>query len=208
MRRLRNSTWQGTHNVPCHGTRTVLVDFPSSSRAARRASWGKGRRSLGLYVVTTVTPSRSSRHSLLGAPQGGKSGRALGHYSVLSPQHLWANARYPAKSGSPALTSSRPSWRHVYGRRPVSPCGASLRYVAPSTQHPAPTLSLALTPSRRHEPHLVTVSFFFSALSMLHSLWFLLSPQHSVLSPRSSPRFTPAPARNRVWRGPRVRRRS
>jgi hypothetical protein len=40
MWRLRNSTWQGTHNVPCHGTRTVLVDFPSSSRAARRANGG------------------------------------------------------------------------------------------------------------------------------------------------------------------------
>src|SRR5258706_4443112 len=24
--RLRNSTWQGTHNVPCHGTRTVLAE--------------------------------------------------------------------------------------------------------------------------------------------------------------------------------------
>ena len=40
MGRLRNSTWEGTHNVPSHGTRTVLVDFPPSSRAARRASWG------------------------------------------------------------------------------------------------------------------------------------------------------------------------
>src|SRR3954467_1100954 len=40
MWRLRNSTWQGTHNVPCHGTRTVLVDFPTSSRAARRATRG------------------------------------------------------------------------------------------------------------------------------------------------------------------------
>src|SRR5882724_10130667 len=40
MRRLRNSTWEGTHNVPSHGTRTVLVDIPSSSRAARRASRG------------------------------------------------------------------------------------------------------------------------------------------------------------------------
>src|SRR5258708_2399222 len=46
MGRLRNSTWQGTHNVPCHGTRTVLVDFPPSSRAARRASRGKRRFNL------------------------------------------------------------------------------------------------------------------------------------------------------------------
>jgi len=39
-RRLRNSTWQGTHNVPCHGTRTVLADIFLSNRAARRVSRG------------------------------------------------------------------------------------------------------------------------------------------------------------------------
>jgi hypothetical protein len=40
MWRLRNSTLQGTHNVPCHGTRTVLVEISTSSRAARRATRG------------------------------------------------------------------------------------------------------------------------------------------------------------------------
>ena len=40
MRRLRNSTWQGTQNVPCHGTRTVLADNPLPGRAARRDTWG------------------------------------------------------------------------------------------------------------------------------------------------------------------------
>src|SRR3954463_14566388 len=39
-RRLRNSTWRGTHNVPHCGTRTVLVENPLSSRAARRDTRG------------------------------------------------------------------------------------------------------------------------------------------------------------------------
>jgi hypothetical protein len=44
MWRLRNSTWQGAQNAPYHGTRTVLVDFPTSSRAARRATRGSKQR--------------------------------------------------------------------------------------------------------------------------------------------------------------------
>src|SRR3954463_1208598 len=40
MWRLRNSTWRGTHNVPHCGTRTVLVENPLSSRAARRDTRG------------------------------------------------------------------------------------------------------------------------------------------------------------------------
>jgi len=40
-RRLRNSTWQGTQNVPCHGTRTVLADYPLPGRTARRAKKGR-----------------------------------------------------------------------------------------------------------------------------------------------------------------------
>src|SRR3954463_10775707 len=38
--RLPNSPRRGTHNVPHCGTRTVLVDYPKSSRAARRATRG------------------------------------------------------------------------------------------------------------------------------------------------------------------------
>ena len=44
MRRLRNSTWRGTHDVPHCGTRTVLVDNHSSSRAARRVIWEEKKR--------------------------------------------------------------------------------------------------------------------------------------------------------------------
>ena len=40
MWRLRNSTWRGAHNAPHCGTRTVLVENPTSSRAARRVTWG------------------------------------------------------------------------------------------------------------------------------------------------------------------------
>src|SRR5258706_16417741 len=43
-RRLRNSTRQGTHNVPCHGTRTVLADCPLSIRAARHVTRGNLHR--------------------------------------------------------------------------------------------------------------------------------------------------------------------
>src|SRR6185295_14349257 len=55
-RRLRNSTWRGTHNVPHCGTRSVLVDFPSSSRAARRDTRGEKRiqRSPTLTSITLL----------------------------------------------------------------------------------------------------------------------------------------------------------
>src|SRR4051794_41511791 len=43
-RRLRNSTWRGTHNVPHCGTRPVLVENSLSSRAARRATRGSKQR--------------------------------------------------------------------------------------------------------------------------------------------------------------------
>ena len=57
-RRLRNSTWQGTHNVPCHGTRTVLAEYPLSSRAARRATRGKEQ-------MPKARPKASSHDSAL-----------------------------------------------------------------------------------------------------------------------------------------------
>src|SRR3954471_2769333 len=67
MRRLRTSTWQETQNVACHGTRTVLVDFPSSNRAARRATRGsktkqQHRNDNGFFDRHVVTSSRSSRN--------------------------------------------------------------------------------------------------------------------------------------------------
>jgi len=58
-RRLRNSTWRGAHNAPHCGTRTVLVDFPSSSRAARRASSGKGKCT---RAILALAPRSSSQH--------------------------------------------------------------------------------------------------------------------------------------------------
>src|SRR5579859_5479840 len=51
MGRLRNSTWRGAQNAPHCGTRTVLVDFPPSSRAARRASRGGKANALGLRLL-------------------------------------------------------------------------------------------------------------------------------------------------------------
>src|SRR5258706_4638277 len=68
MGRLRNSTWQGTQNVPCHGTRTVLVDFPPSSRAARRASRGKRLFRTGLPIVHSCGPhcTRTNKAEIAG----------------------------------------------------------------------------------------------------------------------------------------------
>src|SRR5258706_11434797 len=65
-----------------------------------------------LNVSTGAQCSSTSPHrvELLGAPQGEKEQMPLGRSSVLF--FLL----------SPALTLSRPSPRHVYGRRPVSPC--------------------------------------------------------------------------------------
>src|SRR3954467_3296661 len=60
-RRLRNSTWRGTRNVPHCGTRTVLVDFPTSSRAARRATRGAQER---LQITTSVRPHRDPHECL------------------------------------------------------------------------------------------------------------------------------------------------
>jgi hypothetical protein len=67
---------------------------------------------------------------------------------------------------SPAFTPSHRHDRHVYGRRPVSPCGASRPFSARSTQYlfffPLSSAFTASRPSRpfprhvRHEPHLVT----------------------------------------------------
>jgi len=53
MWRLRNSTWRGAHNAPHCGTRTVLVDFPSSSRAARRATRGAKASAAGMAGFDT-----------------------------------------------------------------------------------------------------------------------------------------------------------
>jgi len=52
-RRLRNSVWQGTHNVACHGTRTVLC-------AARHK--GDPKRKYLSLSVRTVTRHHSSRY--------------------------------------------------------------------------------------------------------------------------------------------------
>ena len=68
-RRLWNSTWQGTHNVPCHGTRTVLAENPLSSRAARRASRGEMRKSFRpllspQYSILSIRSSRLRRYAI------------------------------------------------------------------------------------------------------------------------------------------------
>jgi hypothetical protein len=84
MRRLRNSTWEGTHNMPSHGTQTVLVDFPSSSRAARCATWGpKTKRALH----RSLQPLAAWRKHIDGSRRrrcstGQKRAQAIGNLNV------------------------------------------------------------------------------------------------------------------------------
>ena len=56
-RRLRNSTWRGTHNVPHCGTRSVLVENSLSSRAARRDTRGSNSKSNSNSILVCLLSS-------------------------------------------------------------------------------------------------------------------------------------------------------
>ena len=108
--RLRNSTWRGTQYVPRCGTDSV---HGGAELGAESESWAPVLTLVGrvlapapangaaLNVSTGAQCSSTSPHrvELLGAPQGEfKSKTPQGLRPLLSPE-LWAQARYPAKSG-------------------------------------------------------------------------------------------------------------
>ena len=109
---VRNSTWRGAHNAPHCGTRTVLADNPLSSRAARRASWGERRKSLGpllsprscfslssflcFYPVTTLTGTRPYLSSFLFTCRQAHSPRRLPLIKSSCSARLKGNPNYRA----------------------------------------------------------------------------------------------------------------
>src|SRR5258706_6198821 len=60
--RLRNSTWQGTHNVPCHGTRTVLAENPLVESNCTAQSQGETQKAKS---VLSISPAIGSCFGLL-----------------------------------------------------------------------------------------------------------------------------------------------
>jgi hypothetical protein len=121
VRRLRNSTWQGTQNVPCHGTRTVLADIPLPGRAARRASRGERAKALPLVFTYGQRPvssevGQSLTPYLRTFPSTQHSVPSTVLSPLLSPQHLWATPGYGGACAPCVIPLGNPGWGHGFTR--------------------------------------------------------------------------------------------
>ena len=159
MWRLRNSTWRGTHNVPCHGTRTVLVDFPTSSRAARPATRGiHGILPFGHYLKPDCHVGAAARklvHIIFGML---KSGRpfdptmhavcARSNKSVSDLIHANSQARLAGRD-----VQFKMKWR---GQAKTERASSDARFVLRFMQHAKPDPTPRATPRDSPTPDSAT----------------------------------------------------
>ena len=96
--------------------RTVLVDFPPSSRAARRATRGKGKCTRAILALaprsssqhpalSTQHPAPSTQHPALFLPSRPSRRHAFTQHSALSTQHSAHNTQHAARSTASSVTA-------------------------------------------------------------------------------------------------------